>query len=1342
MQQGMLFNTLLEPHSGIEIEQVVCTLHETLDVATFKRAWQRVVARHAVLRTSFRWEDLREPRQEVHAHVELPWEEENWGEIEDSQRNERLADFLDADRSRGFDLAQAPLFRLTMLRCGDGEAHIIWTVHHSILDGRSLALVLREVFDSYEASCMGNELSLPLPRPYRDYVDWLGGQDPARSEPYWRKALEGFTTPTPLVVDHAPYIQQDHRARKHCKEISLPAQTTSTLRKLAQDNELTLNTIVQGAWALLLSRYSGETDIVFGVIRAGRRSTLDGAAGMVGLFIITLPLRVQVNQEKPVVSWLKEIRQQWVAMGEHEHTPLVRVQAASDIPPQTPLFQSTVMFENDDLDGTLREGVRAWSARRFRQFSQTNYPVDLAAYGGRELRLRIDYDRLRIDADAAARMISQMRTLLEAIAANPQQRLDTLPLLTSAERNHLLIEWNRTAAQYSNKRCIHELFEEQAERTPESIAVKFENQHLTYRELNSQSNQLARHLRKLGVEPDVLVAVYTERSLEMVVGLIGILKAGGAYVPVDPTYPPERVAFMLHDAGARILLTQDHLIAKLPPLDGIEIVPLGEPGWGISSEAGENLPRTATTANLAYVIYTSGSTGQPKGVRIPHRAIVNHLQWMQSKFPMSEGDCVLQKTEFSFDVSVWEIFAPLAVGARLVMARPGGQQDPGYLVEAIIQHQVTILQLVPSLLRTLIENPGFRKCGTLRHIFCGGETMSEDLPRRVFGLVEAELHNMYGPTEAAIDSLHYTVPRDYSGGVVPLGRPVANTKAYVLDQRGEPAPIGVPGELYLGGVQVACGYHRRPELTTQCFIPDGFTNLPDAKLYRTGDRARFLADGNIEFLGRIDEQVKLRGFRIELGEIAWTARQHPAVSECLVSLREDVPGDNQLVAYVTPARSTGARPEELRNFLKERLPAYMIPSAFVFLNAFPLAPNGKVDRRRLPVPEKNSLEADKTYVAPRTATEQSLVAIWRDVLDLEEVSVRADFFESGGDSLSLVRLLTEINWTHQVDLGIPELLQNPTVESTARLIDGWQSTSRRLSRVIALREGSGGLPVYFIHAGPPEVRIAQRMGEKHSVFGIEARWPSKWRNALASKQRASYPTMQELVAPYVDALEPHVGSSPCVLVGLSFAGLMAFEAACQLKERGGNPDLVVIVDTPARPPNPLRVAWHVWRKDWHGPPNDPTTDHASEPIGARASRSSRTAWWLLGKAMDKLRRFFNPPMASDQVTGRSDEHGMPLPWALFERLYADIDRSYRPRCIESQGLLICTEASSVRAYDDTMGWKELFKRGLEMRSIVGDHDGIFSAEVPALAKEISDTLDRRSSNIHAAVLLPHRFGGG
>ncbi|MCI0428002.1 MAG: amino acid adenylation domain-containing protein, partial [Nitrospiraceae bacterium] len=1301
-------------------------LHEMLDVAAFQRAWRCIVARHPVLRTKLRWENISEPRQEMHAQVELPWEEHDWRGIAGTERDKRIAEFLIADRRRGFELTRAPLFRLILLCYGEAEFHLIWTFHHTVLEARSFALALRELFAFYEAFRQGKEISLPLPRPYRDYIDWLQQQDFSKDEAFWRETLKGFTTPTPLIVDHVPDTHQDSRAGSKTQEILLSTQTTSALRTLAQDNQLTLNTIVQGAWALLLSRYSGEEDIVFGVIRANRRSTIEGAEAMIGLFLNTLPLRVRVKPEAALIPWLREIRLRWMAMRGHEQTPLANVQTWSEVPAGSPLFQSTMMFENYDLNTELRKQRGAWSNRRFRVFSQTNYPIDLAAFDGTELRLTIDFDRGRIDDTAAERMIGHVRTLLEAMAVNPYQTLGELPLLTSAERQQLVVEWNQTAAEYPGNSCIHELFETQMERTPETIAVTFEGQHLSYRELNRRSNQLAHHLRELGVRPDVLVGIYAERSFEMVIGLLGILKAGGAYVPIDPTYPAERVVFMLNDASAPVMLAQANLIQTLPALKATKVVSLDGPDWTTSAGTTDNLPHIATGANLAYVIYTSGSTGRPKGAMIPHRAIVNHMRWMQSRFPMNERDCVLQKTQFSFDVSVWEFFAPLIVGARLVVARSGGHQDPAYLVGAIIQHQVTILQLVPSLLRMLLETSEFKNCRSLRHIFCGGEAMTEDIPRRVFTTVDAELHNMYGPTEVAIDSIYYSVPRNHSSNIVPIGRPVANTQAYVLDRYRQPVPIGVPGELYLGGVQVGRGYHNQPELTAASFIPDIFSNAHGARLYKTGDKVRFLADGNIEFMERIDHQVKIRGFRIELGEIEWALQKHPAVRESVVVVPGDAPGDKRLVAYVISAGSSPALVGELRSFLTQQLPAYMVPAAFVLVDAFPLTPNGKLDRKALPPPEETPPNSDEAYVAPRTPTEEALAASWRKIFQLQRVGVHDDFFELGGHSLMLVQLISEINSIHKGGLSILELIRNPTVEQLARLIDSQQPQGKQLSKVVPLQKGRAELPVYFIHARTIEFRIAQHMGESHAVFGIEVQWPLAWRSALANNRKSDYPSLEQVVAPYVAALSAHTRSSLCVLAGYSFAGLMAFEAAHQFEKQGGKVDLVILIDTPAQPPNPFRVAWHTWRQDWKQPRKGLSTDGPSLSIGSRPRSSWIATRWLLKKGMTRVWSFFNRPVLDpNDLTGVFDEQNMSIPAGLLERLYEKVDDSYRPRFLDSRGILFRADPTDgVRTHDDNLGWNGLFTRGLEIIPIVGDHFSIFREHIPTVGREINEALKR------------------
>ena len=766
-----------------------------------------------------------------------------------------MADLLVADRRRGFDMARAPLLRLTLVRYGETKNRLIWTFHHAVLDGRSFAPLLREVFSYYEALRAGTEVTLELPgRPYREYIRWLQKRDFSNSEGFWRRALDGFTEPTPLVVDCVPNKDRKVEIRGGNHELWLSTEITSALRSLADRNELTLNTIVQGAWSLLLSRYSHEIEVVFGVTRNCRRSAIEGAETMVGLFINTLPLRVRVTPEAALIPWLKDLHAQSFALRDHEHTPLERVQGWSDVPAGTPLFESILVFENFNLNSLLRMQGGSWSTRGFHLFEQSNYPLTLAVYAGTDLCLKVGFDRSRFDDHTVNRMLGHLQTLLEAIAERPQQLLRDLPLLTPAERHQLLVEWNRTEADYPSDLCVHELFEEQVERTPDAVAVQFEERHLTYRELNNRSNQVAHYLRNFGIGPEVLVGLCLDRSLELIVSLFGVLKAGGAYVPVDPAYPAARIAFMLKDANASVVLTQRKLIQLLPPLKTAMIICLDDPEVFVGND--DNPKRTATASNLAYVNYTSGSTGNPKGVMIPHRAIVNVMFWMQSRFPLNKQDCVLQQISISFDPAVLEIFAPLFVGGRLVLARPKGHQDPTYLVRTICQRHVTVIHIVPSTLRMLLQTPELKACHSLRHVFCGGEVLTWDLARSFFENLNAELHYFYGPTEVAITSVFYSVPRENLNEIIPIGRPVANTQAYVLDGHKRHVPIGVPGELYLGGIQVGRGYYNNPELTEERFIVDAFSKVPGARLYKTGDLVRYLPNGEIEFLGRMDRQVK------------------------------------------------------------------------------------------------------------------------------------------------------------------------------------------------------------------------------------------------------------------------------------------------------------------------------------------------------------------------------------------------------------------------------------------------------------------------------------------------------
>ncbi|MBD0385108.1 MAG: amino acid adenylation domain-containing protein, partial [Nostoc sp. C3-bin3] len=607
-----------------------------------------------------------------------------------------------------------------------------------------------------------------------------------------------------------------------------------------------------------------------------------------------------------------------------------------------------------------------------------------------------------------------------------------LNTLTPIIGTQVLQEWNDTEEVDPNL-CIHQMFEMQVERSPQAIAVIFEDTQLTYQQLNQQANQLAHHLRNLGVGSEVLVGICLERSLEMIIGILGILKAGGAYVPLDPAYPPERLAFILSDTQTPVLLTQEKLVKNLPPHQA-QVVCLDSNWQGNTQYSQENPVNQTTADNLIYVIYTSGSTGQPKGVMIPHRGICNQLYWRQTTFKLTPADKVLLTISFSFDPSVWQIFWPLCFGGQLILARPGGHQDTAYLVKVIIEQQITVLALVPSILRVLLEEKGIENCRFLKHITCGGEALPRELIERFFAQLNLDnvFHNCYGPTEASIDTTFWTCQRGTNYTIAPIGRPITNAEIYILDEDLQPVPIGESGELHIGGIGLARGYLNRPELTTEKFILDPFSSEVGARLYKTGDLVRSLPDGNIEFLGRIDYQVKIRGFRIELGEIEAILKQHPALAEALVIAREDIPGDKQLVAYIVANPEQIPSQVELRRFLQGRLPEYMVPASFVFLDTLPLNPNGKIDRRALPAPHISDLALSSNFVPPQNATEEVLASIWVKVLRLEQVGIHDNFFELGGHSLLATQVMSRVRQAFQIEMPLQLLFENPTIASLAQ----------------------------------------------------------------------------------------------------------------------------------------------------------------------------------------------------------------------------------------------------------------------------------------------------------------------
>jgi amino acid adenylation domain-containing protein len=1038
MQQGMLFHSLVAPESGMYFEQTSWKLTGALDVAAFNRAWGRVAERHSILRTAFVWEDLDEPLQAVYERVELPIEQHDWRKLTPAEQAIRLEAVLLADRGRGFDLAQVPLMRLALIRLADDAYQFIWSHHHLLLDGWSVPALLAEVLAFYQAFVQGQDLALEPARPYRDYIAWLQEQDKARAEAFWRQTLAGFTAPTPLMIDRGYTPPRAAPYGVHGAQLS--AEATAALQALARQQQVTLNTVVQGAWAVLLSRYSGEADVLFGATVSGRPADLPGSESLIGLFINTLPVRVSLKPGAPFLSLLKELQAQQAAQREFEYSALTQVQGWSEVPRGTPLFESLLVFESYPVD---REALRRQSSgvqvQPTDEFTRTNYPITVAVTPGQALSLELGYDGGRIPPDAARRMLGHLRVLLEGIAADPEQAIATLPLLTAAERQQVLVEWNDTAAPFPAELCAHQLFEAQAEQTPDAVAVTFDSQQLTYRELNERAKQLAHHLRTLNIGPDTLVGLCVEPSFEMIVGLLGVLKAGGAYVPLDPNYPADRLAFMLTDSQVPVLLTQSHLLPRLPAHEA-KVICLDSDWPEIAQLPITNHQSPISPTNLAYVIYTSGSTGQPKGTLLAHRGLVNLCQVVREQFDIRPGRRVLQFAAFSFDSSVVEIIPALVNGATLVLARRERLLSASGLLDLLREEAITLAILPPSLLNALdIPDDGLP---ALRTLVSAGEACSWEIAERWARLPSGErrrFFNGYGPTENTVAAtLHLVAERVPGTNTVPIGRPIANVQVYVLDAHFQPAPIGVPGELHIGGA----------------------------------DLARWLPDGTLEFLGRMDHQVKVRGFRIELGEIEAALQQHTAVQQAVVVAREAERGLKRLVAYVVPTQVGSAVngqatvvATEMRGFLQAKLPDYMVPAVIVLLKALPLTPSGKVDLRALPAPELNESAANATYVAPHTPTEELLASIWAGVLgvDANQLGVHDNFFELGGDSILSIQALSRLREAFQVEVPLRTLFEHPTVSAVAAAVDAARAAQagETLAPPIVPVPRDGELPLSF-----------------------------------------------------------------------------------------------------------------------------------------------------------------------------------------------------------------------------------------------------------------------------------------
>ncbi|MBU9196279.1 amino acid adenylation domain-containing protein [Burkholderia gladioli] len=1061
LQDGILFHHVLSTHGDPYLLSAHLAFADRAALDRYLHAISRLVERHDILRTAVLWEGLGSPVQVVLRRASVEVSElvlDGNGEAIAKQ----LQDRIHPARYR-MDLAQAPLLRFVVAEEAGGRWQAIMLLHHLVGDHSTLAILNEEV----QATIDGQAHLLPEPQPYRNLVAHARLGLPASAhEAFFSKMLGDVDTPT---LPFGLALAHDDMAPVYEARRIVPVALDARLRALSRTIGVSLATMCHLAWAMVLARTSGQRQVVFGTVLFGRMAAGAGSDRTMGLYINTLPLRIDIDATD-VRAAVRDTQIRLAGLLAHEHASLALAQRCSGIGANVPLFSALLNYRhNVRLDAPSQ-----WpcDVELLEAHERTNYPVTLSVedYGD-----ALEFAAQVIVPELPDRICAYMQHALEQLADALDAgsgSLDHLQVVPEDERALLIDTLNATDAPYDRNQYLHGLFEAQVKRTPEAVALIAGDERLSYAELDARANRFARYLVDLGVGPDALVAVCLERSTAMVVSLLGILKAGGAYVPIDPAYPGPRIAHIVSDSAPAVVLVdatgREALVdalgdEKLAEYGLIDVSAASTPWDKLSSDPLSPNALGLNPRHLAYVIYTSGSTGMPKGVQNEHDALVNRLTWMQEAYRLGGQDVVLQKTPFSFDVSVWEFFWTLANGATLVMVEPGAHRDADYLTEIIAKHSVTTLHFVPSMLAGFLEAQDLTRCKTLSRIICSGEALPAPIARRCLErLPHARLHNLYGPTEAAIDVTAFTCPADFDAQAVPIGKPIANTRIYLLDEHQAPVPMGAIGELYIGGVGVARGYLNRADLTAQRFLADPFARAgghPEARMYRTGDLACYLPDGNIVFLGRNDDQVKIRGFRIELGEIEVQLAKHEAVREAIVIARQDSTGNARLLAYVTPQES--ASREELARSLREhltaRLPDYMVPAAFVVLDTLPLTPNGKLDRRALPEPADDAFVQSR-YEAPQGETEQAIAALWSDLLGIERVGRHDNFFALGGHSLLAVRMLNRLRAMQAGDLSLSSLFDHPTVSAVAQAID---SGSRSVAPPIVRVARDARLPLSF-----------------------------------------------------------------------------------------------------------------------------------------------------------------------------------------------------------------------------------------------------------------------------------------
>ncbi len=1302
-----------------------------IDAVALERAINALVDRHEILRTTYSGEDSA-PEQRIAPDVRVWLERADLRSLAPAEREAEAKRLVGAISRRKFVLGSDHPLRALLIQTGDTIHVLALVTHHIASDGWSGGVMFRELSRLYERELgLTAEPLPPLPIQYGDYATWqrehLSGEWLSTLLAFWRNHLDGAPAVLDLPADFPRPAQPSFDGA--VEVITLPEALSRRVQELAQRHDATLFMVLLAAFQTLLHRYSGQDDVVVGTPVAGRDNPQ--VEPLIGFFVNMLAFRGSMGDDPTFLEHLRRTREACLGGFEHQELPfgrLVMELAKGRSLSHSPVYQVVFALQNQDA-AELRLGEAKLSAFT-RDGTTTKQDLGLFAWEveGR-LRVAAEYRTDLFQPGTIRRLLAHFEVLLDGAATAPSARLSALPLLPGKERQQVVHEWNRTDAPYPREQTLHALIEAQVARTPDAVALVTDGGTMTYAELNQRANQLAGYLRGLGAGPGRLVGLSAERSFDLMVGLLGILKSGAAYVPLDPEYPAERLEYMLGDSGAKIVVGQRQTIDRLPP-GAFRPVYLDAESELLAGESKDNPGALAGPEDLAYVIYTSGSTGRPKAAMLPHRSVVNYLWWMKTAFPLGGDDGVLQKAPVSFDASVWELYLPLLTGSRLILARPGGHQDLSYLIECIARHGVTTIQFVPSLLGVLLDVPEFvAACASVRLVFCGGEALPADVAQRARARLGAELHNLYGPTETTVYSTAWPVPGGFDAAVAPIGRPIANTQVYVVDRRSEPTPIGVPGELLIGGDGVGRGYLGRPELTAEKYLADPFRDGPGRRVYRTGDLARWRADGQLEFLGRIDHQVKIRGFRIELGEVEAAIATHPNVAQAAVLVREDEPGHRHLVGYFVAQTEPAPAAVELREFLHGTLPDYMIPAAFVALAAFPLNPSGKLDRKALPPPVQRAGEQAALYVAPQTVFEHQLVMIWERLLGRQPIGIRHDFFDLGGHSLLAAQMAHEVERSTGVKLPLAALFETATIQGLASLLEKNAGDPVDLP-VIEVQAGGKRRPFFMVHGdivgGGFYCRgLAHEMGPAYPIYAFPPHGPSPDPTAWSIEAMAAANVAE------VRRIQP---AGPYRLGGYCIGGLIAYQMARQLLREGQEVELLLVLDTV-----PINAAF-----PWVEPLVRAVSNLSS---GDRAARFDRRAYlvrrlrqvsrmrplervmYMAGFPfrflMRRVRRRLRRAAPGGGTPGMPHSPARPRNQLLSHNLRAAL--AYFPGRYDGPLTVVLARAGRRDGSDPTSGWKRIAPRVASSR-ITATHVGMVTTHLPGILREQLSRLDDGSGS--------------